>query len=44
MPLTLSMIPSLAEVPAACGAMVPMLQLGGRTVFDFVVAVVVISL
>jgi hypothetical protein len=40
--LSLANIPTLNKVPAACGAVVPTMQVGGRTVFDFVVAVVVV--
>lgn len=38
----LANIPTLATMPAACGAVVPTMQVGGRTVFDIVVAVVVV--
>lgn len=40
--LSLANIPTLPSVPAACGAVVPTMQIGGSTVFDFIVAVVVV--
>ncbi len=41
--IPLDLIPSLLEVPAAAGAILPSLQIGGHTVFDVVVAIVVVK-
>lgn len=41
--ITLDMIPTLAETPAAFGAICAPLQFSGSSVFDIIVAAIVIS-
>ena len=41
--VTLDLIPSLANIPAACGAILPAFQVGGHTIFDVIVAVIVVK-